>query len=136
MVFRGPILPSRSIGQSTLWTSISRCVTFTTVTIIALTSFEAGSDAFIAWQLDCPEKGEGMVQAFRRPRCIYGMATLKLHGLEPDAVYETKDIDSSETIEVTGRELMENGLQGDDPKAACGYGCYLSQEIETHHNFV
>ena len=76
-----------------------------------LTPFEGGSDAFIAWQLDCPEKGEGMVQAFRRPRCIYGMATLKLHGLEPDAVYETKDIDSTETIEATGRELMETGLQ-------------------------
>ena len=92
----------------------------------ALTPYDTDSDAFIAWQLDCPEKGEGMVQVFRRPKSIHEAVRLKLHGLDPNAVYVVKNIDSSETTEVSGSELMDTGLRIDTP------ACPMAAIIKYH----
>ena len=52
-----------------------------------------------------------MVQAFRRKDCVCSAAVLRLRGLEPDARYAVKDVDSpGQTRTHTGRELMERGL--------------------------
>jgi alpha-galactosidase len=64
----------------------------------------------MAWQFDCPETGEGVVQAFRRGKNAEESATFKLHGLELDAVYILTDLDVEGVEELTGRDLLEKGL--------------------------
>jgi len=76
-----------------------------------LTPWRAEPDAWIAWQFDRPEAGEGVVQAFRRPESPYESARFALRGLEPSASYEVRRIDSeSARSTFTGKQLMNEGL--------------------------
>jgi len=75
-----------------------------------LTSYSIEDDVWMAWQFDVPEKGQGMVQAFRRPKRNYESARFKLNGLEPDSIYVVTNIDENKPQEISGRELTENGL--------------------------
>jgi alpha-galactosidase len=75
-----------------------------------LTMYSLGKDAWMAWQFDRPETGAGMIQAFRREKCIFESGRLKLFGLVPDARYEVVDFDRNEPHQATGQELMEKGL--------------------------
>jgi alpha-galactosidase len=86
-----------------------------------LMPYSLQDDQWIAWQFDRPEKGQGMVQAFRRTSGVYESIRCKLHGLEPDAVYTLHNLDLAGTTEMTGRELTESGLPitiKDSPAAA------------------
>jgi len=47
---------------------------------------------WLAWQFDVPEKGEGMVQAFRREQSPYKSVRFPLRGLEADAQYQVSDV--------------------------------------------
>ena len=64
----------------------------------------------MAWQFDRPDRGEGMVQAFRRPNCSVTAVSLKLRGLEPGTLYKVTNLGQPGESEVTGRELMGSGL--------------------------
>ncbi len=75
-----------------------------------LTPYSLDPASWMAWQFDCPESGKGMVQAFRRAASGDKSVRAKLRGLEPDAVYVLTNLDVSGTAEMTGRELMANGL--------------------------
>ena len=75
-----------------------------------LTAYSLDQAAWIAWQFDLPEQGEGMVQAFRRAECIYESARFRLRGLEPGAAYTFTNLDSGESRDLTGRELLDKGL--------------------------
>ncbi len=75
-----------------------------------LTSYSLTEDAWMAWQLDRPDLGEGIVQAFRRSECDIQTCHHRLRGLEPDAHYEVSGLDIPETTRVRGSELMERGL--------------------------
>ncbi len=75
-----------------------------------LTPYSLKDDQWIGWQFDCPEKGEGMVQAFRRPKSVYESMRIRLRGLEPDAVYTLTNLDVAGSTEITGRELLDAGL--------------------------
>jgi alpha-galactosidase len=75
-----------------------------------LTHFTAATDAWMAWQFDRPDLGQGMVQVFRRDDSIYEKASLPLRGLIPDADYRVTDIDRSRPKTMRGRDLMEAGL--------------------------
>jgi alpha-galactosidase len=74
-----------------------------------LTSYSLQRDHWIAWQFDQPEKGEGVVQAFRRPESPYESARFKLRGLDAAATYAVENFDGG-TEKLTGQELMERGL--------------------------
>jgi alpha-galactosidase len=76
-----------------------------------LTPYSQDNRAWIAWQFDCPERGDGAVQAFRRAESKQDSARLKLCGLEPDARYTVTVFDVPDTTQATGRELMDAGLQ-------------------------
>jgi alpha-galactosidase len=68
------------------------------------------NDAWMAWQFDRPDLGEGMIQAFRRAESPYYTTQLRLRGLDPEAQYMLTDLDVNEPWTVSGRELMEPGL--------------------------
>ncbi|MCC6579489.1 MAG: alpha-galactosidase [Phycisphaeraceae bacterium] len=75
-----------------------------------LTPYSRAANAWMAWQFDRPELGEGVVQAFRRPECPQDSLQLRLQGLEPEEIYEVKNFDEKETVSMSGKELMSNGL--------------------------
>jgi alpha-galactosidase len=86
-----------------------------------LTEYSVTKGAWMAWQFDVPEKGEGMVQAFRRAESVYEVARFKLRGLDPDAGYVLTNLDFGESQKLTGRELLDKGLAvpiSDQPGAA------------------
>lgn len=65
-----------------------------------------GEDTWIAYQ--CNEKGSdsGIVVAFRRPRNTEPSLIVKLCGLESEATYELCNLDTNQTMEMTGAALM------------------------------
>lgn len=75
-----------------------------------LTPYTMDKSAWMAWQFDRPEAGEGMVQAFRRAESIYTGASLLLKGLNADARYTVADVETNISKEYSGRELMERGI--------------------------
>jgi alpha-galactosidase len=75
-----------------------------------LTSYSTSQDVWIAWQFDRPDLGEGIVQAFRREKSIQESTQLNLQGLNPATCYFVKSIDANDSVEMTGSELMEKGL--------------------------
>jgi alpha-galactosidase len=75
-----------------------------------LTPYNLESTAWIGWQFDCPEKGEGVVQAFRRAESPYDSIQARLRGLEPDAVYTLTNFDVPGEKHITGKELMNGGF--------------------------
>jgi alpha-galactosidase len=75
-----------------------------------LTDYRTEDDAWTAWQFDVPATGEGMIQAFRRPKSPFESARLKLRGLDPNARYRLTDLDRLHTTEVAGSELTLTGL--------------------------
>lgn len=74
-----------------------------------LTPYNSGSDAFMAWQYNRAETGEGVVQVFRRENSPVVSAKFKLHGLDAAAKYEVENLDGGKQT-MTGRALMEQGL--------------------------
>jgi hypothetical protein len=47
---------------------------------------------------------------FRRSESIYKAADLRLHGLDPEARYRVRNMDSPEADMITGRQLMDSGV--------------------------
>jgi alpha-galactosidase len=76
-----------------------------------LTPYSISEEDWLGWQFHRPESQDGLVEAFRRPRSGQATVALKLHGLDPQAVYEIKDFDRDAAFRATGRELMDRGLQ-------------------------
>jgi len=77
-----------------------------------LTGYSKAREVWLAWQFDLPGQGEGMVQAFRRERSAYESARFPLRGLEADAKYQVRDLDSAgDGDSFTGQELMTRGVR-------------------------
>lgn len=75
-----------------------------------LTPYSLKPDAWIAWQYDNPEQGTGVVHAFRRDQNKESTQALHLHGLDRDAQYVVKNLDSGNEQTLSGAELSDNGL--------------------------
>lgn len=75
-----------------------------------LTSVSLEQDVWIGWQLNDEDKGEGVVQMFRRPDSKMVAGRFPLHGLDASATYRVKDVDTGKTSDVSGKELTEKGL--------------------------
>jgi alpha-galactosidase len=81
-----------------------------------LTPYSLANDAWIGWQFDRPEEGDGIIQVFRRGDSIYRQADLKLRGLEADKEYVITDVDTNKVTRAKGRELMGEGLAVEIPR--------------------
>lgn len=75
-----------------------------------LTEYSLEKSAWLGWQFDSPDKGEGMVQAFRRPGSPFETARFRLRGLDANTTYLVKDMDGQAETSVSGADLMEKGL--------------------------
>lgn len=75
-----------------------------------LTPYSLAKDAYVAWQFNRPEAGEGIVQAFRRDQCIVRSVELCLQGLDNEAAYEVVDFDANQPRQFMGKALMDEGL--------------------------
>lgn len=75
-----------------------------------LTPYSQARDVWMAYQLDRPEVGQGLVVALRRPDSSNESSRLVLHGLQPAATYTLTDLDSAKTVRLNGAELMSSGL--------------------------
>jgi alpha-galactosidase len=81
-----------------------------------LTPYTQDNKAWIAWQFDVSERGEGAVQAFRRAQSPVASERLKLHGLEPEGKYTITVFDSPAALQLSGRELLDRGLPVNIPE--------------------
>lgn len=75
-----------------------------------LTDYGPEPERWIAWQFDRPEAWHGVVQAFRRSRSPDASARLKLRGLDRDASYEVRDLETGRVTRSRGAELLDGGL--------------------------
>jgi alpha-galactosidase len=75
-----------------------------------LTPYSKAEDVWMAWEFVRPEKGDGMLQAFRRENSPEAAIRLRLHGLKEGAQYEFTDLDTGRKTKAPGGELMAEGL--------------------------
>ena len=66
----------------------------------------ATDSIWLAYQMNRPEKGDGIIMAFRRVGAPEKSIRIKLKGLEKKSNYSLKDADSAKTWIKTGEELM------------------------------
>jgi len=75
-----------------------------------LTEYSLAEDAWMAYQLDRPEAGDGLVVVLKRPRSPFTRAVLQLQGLQSEVEYEVTNLDANETLMRRGQDLREEGL--------------------------
>mgnify|MGYP000009005393 FL=1 len=61
---------------------------------IPLTAWSNNPEQWIAWQFMDVEKGEGLIQAYRREGCAQPSLSVRLYGIEPQSVYELDDFET------------------------------------------
>jgi alpha-galactosidase len=76
-----------------------------------LISFSLATDTWAAFQFDRPDLREGMVVAFRRQASPFPKMVAPLHGLDAEATYEVRDLDTDKTCQTSGADLMGDGLK-------------------------
>ena len=75
-----------------------------------LTTYSQAPDAWMAYQLDCPDRGWGMVVVLRRPESPYQAARLVPRGLDERKNYNVFNIDTNEQKTYSGKQLLQEGL--------------------------
>jgi alpha-galactosidase len=76
-----------------------------------LTEYTQASDAWVAYQLDLPDTGEGLVVIVKRPLSTFTQAVFPLNALSAGAAYGLTNLDTGESRTLTGRELVEKGVE-------------------------
>lgn len=76
-----------------------------------LTGYSQARDVWMAYQLDRPELGQGLVVTLRRPDSPYQSARFPLRGLDEAATYQITNLDTGEKCVLTGKDLRAGGLE-------------------------
>lgn len=76
-----------------------------------LTAYSHDDYVWMAWQYDSSERGEGLVQAFRRPESTKSVDTFKLSGLDELSHYRLENMVTGLSASLKGSELMDSGLK-------------------------
>jgi alpha-galactosidase len=82
-----------------------------------LTAYSTNQQDMVAWQLQRADKTEGLVQAFRRPKCSVATTQIRLKGLNPESRYRVTDLNLHQDSEVSGADLAAKGLTVAFPQA-------------------
>ncbi|MDQ2775443.1 MAG: hypothetical protein M3Y57_11085 [Acidobacteriota bacterium] len=75
-----------------------------------LTEYSADESAWMAWQWGNTDGTAGIVQAFRREKSRFTSASFQLHHLREDRNYTVEDLDSRQTVQISGKDLVEKGV--------------------------
>ena len=75
-----------------------------------LVSFSMADDSWAVWQFDRPDIGEGALVALRRQNSPFPVFEARLHGIDPEAEYEVYSFDDDETVQYTGRDILDGAL--------------------------
>jgi len=75
-----------------------------------LTPYSQARDVWMAYQLDLPESGEGLLVVFRRPQSPRGHERLYLKNLDGKATYRFTNVDSGQIQTFTGSQVMDEGM--------------------------
>lgn len=75
-----------------------------------LTAFSESEDAWMAMQYNDASDSTGIVEVFKRTESKQTEATFYLNGLQADTTYKVTDIDTGDSVEMTGKDLMCNGV--------------------------
>jgi len=76
-----------------------------------LTEYTQTTDAWMAYQLDLPSQGEGMVVVLKRPAADYVQARLPLKAIVVNSEYEATNLDTGEHKIIAGSELAGKGIE-------------------------
>jgi len=76
-----------------------------------LTKYSQAKDVWMAYQLDLPESGEGLIVALKRPDNKEGRKALRLKGMDGEASYQLTNLDTKKSWTVAGSQLMGAGLE-------------------------
>ena len=106
-----------------VWASVARVVgefralrRLYTGDFYPLGPYSTANDVWMAWQFHRPDRGEGVMQAFRRQDSRAEAATYRLRGLDGASEYQVTDHDTPGVRTMTGRTLMDQGLTVHLPK--------------------
>jgi alpha-galactosidase len=106
----GGINPDNAAAQKQAWLEWKQIATIMlNGDYYQLTPPSLTNNAWLGWQFDWADRGQGYVQAFRRANCG-AIKVFQLKDLVPAARYEVKNLDAENTTEMSGQELMEKGL--------------------------
>ena len=75
-----------------------------------LTEYSVNEDAWMVYQLDRPEQGDGLIVALKRSKSPFDHGVFRLWGLKADAKYKLIDVDSGKSKEHSSTDLMNRGL--------------------------
>lgn len=75
-----------------------------------LTEYTQTGDAWMAYQFDLPQSGEGLVVVLKRPFSQFTGAQFALNALQPGSYYDISNVDSGDRSTLGGSELMDKGL--------------------------
>ncbi len=76
-----------------------------------LTPFTQEEDTWMAWQYNDASDSTGIIQVFKRMASKEDSAVYYLNGLQPETTYRVEDIDTGDFVELTGKQLMQDGVQ-------------------------
>lgn len=76
-----------------------------------LTPFAEEETVWMAWQYNDASDSTGIVQVFKRTESTQREAVYYLNGLEAETTYKVTDIDTGDSVEMTGKALMCDGIK-------------------------
>jgi len=76
-----------------------------------LTGYSQEEDVWMAYQLDLPEEGRGMVVVLKRPAGPFLKARLPLRGLSEDAQFKITNLDTKQETVRSREQLLEDGIE-------------------------
>jgi alpha-galactosidase len=74
-----------------------------------LTTGNCSLESWLAWHLYLPEREEGLIVAFRRPKADVVSMNFDLLTVNPNATYEFEDVDNRKKTVLSGAEVRRNG---------------------------
>ena len=90
---------------------------------------DEGSDQVLGvYEFFLPEQDRGMIMAFRPANCTQESGVFKLKGLDAQATYELEIVDNGQKLEMTGEELMTEGLALIFPSPQLSLVIYINQK--------
>ena len=72
-----------------------------------LTGCSVSDQDWMAYQLNQPDQGRGVIVSYRREESQIRLMDICLRGLEEEAVYELEDLDAGLLGQASGKELTQ-----------------------------